>query len=283
MNFILRDMQYLPETEIRSVDTASVWTIPTSVPSFSPERLDPPSDIEQALAQGYGFACDITNTPIWPERPLPQVYIQDFVMDHGSNVARAEAIAIQLNRALQPADVPLEILFKIAHTHDLGKVPHGWLYDQGVKPSNPDLVKHVLLGEAILLEYQDVTGIQVNPAISHGLSRHHEALDGSGYPRGISSIGLSQSDRLLAIMDYMTARFEHRHYHERDYTMQEIFADAQHLAEEGKFDRYVLEKLKPHLDEFAQQMNYYVIHPSKPELVPWPTSVPNSSFMSHNK
>jgi len=41
-------------------------------------------------------------------------------------------------------------------------------------------------------------------------SRHHERLDGSGYPRGLTAVSLTPSDRLLAAADVYHAMTEPR-------------------------------------------------------------------------
>lgn len=41
-------------------------------------------------------------------------------------------------------------------------------------------------------------------------SRHHERLDGSGYPRGLTAVSLAPSDRLLAAADVYHALTEPR-------------------------------------------------------------------------
>jgi HD-GYP domain-containing protein (c-di-GMP phosphodiesterase class II) len=43
-------------------------------------------------------------------------------------------------------------------------------------------------------------------------SRHHERLDGSGYPRGLTGVSLTPSDRLLAAADVLHAMTEPRPY-----------------------------------------------------------------------
>ena len=43
-------------------------------------------------------------------------------------------------------------------------------------------------------------------------SRHHERLDGSGYPRGLTAVSLTPSDRILAAADVYHGRIEPRPY-----------------------------------------------------------------------
>ncbi len=60
-------------------------------------------------------------------------------------------------------------------------------------------------------------------------SRHHERLDGSGYPRGLSAASLTPSDRLLAAADVYHAMTEprpHRPPVEPDQVARELRAEA---------------------------------------------------------
>lgn len=43
-------------------------------------------------------------------------------------------------------------------------------------------------------------------------ARHHERLDGSGYPRGLTAVSLTPADRLLAVADFYHAKTEPRPY-----------------------------------------------------------------------
>jgi len=60
-------------------------------------------------------------------------------------------------------------------------------------------------------------------------SRHHERLDGSGYPRGLTAVSLTPSDRLLAAADVYHAMTEprpHRPPVEPDQAARELRAAA---------------------------------------------------------
>jgi ATP/maltotriose-dependent transcriptional regulator MalT len=60
-------------------------------------------------------------------------------------------------------------------------------------------------------------------------SRHHERLDGSGYPRGLTAAALTPSDRLLAVADVYHAMTEprpHRAPLDPDRASRELRAEA---------------------------------------------------------
>ncbi len=67
--------------------------------------------------------------------------------------------------------------------------------------------QHSVLGRDILMSARNVPHSTVDIAHSH-----HEKLDGSGYPRGIKSEGISQYTRIVAIADTYDAITSERVY-----------------------------------------------------------------------
>ncbi len=65
--------------------------------------------------------------------------------------------------------------------------------------------------------------------------QHHERLDGSGYPRGLSGGGISAEGRLLAAADFYRSRTEPRP-HRPAAGAEEAAADLRAQAKEGRFD-----------------------------------------------
>lgn len=64
---------------------------------------------------------------------------------------------------------------------------------------------HIVLSEEIL------TG-NVSEELLRIAVRHHEKLDGSGYPRGLSGDAMTRNERLMAVADIMSALFGVRSY-----------------------------------------------------------------------
>jgi HD-GYP domain-containing protein (c-di-GMP phosphodiesterase class II) len=65
--------------------------------------------------------------------------------------------------------------------------------------------------------------------------QHHERLDGSGYPRGLSGGSISQEGRLLAAADFYHSRTEPRP-HRPASTADEAAAQLRAEAKEGRLD-----------------------------------------------
>jgi len=101
---------------------------------------------------------------------------------------------------------------RAAHIHDIGRI--GVSNQVWSKPSALSMAEfermrlHPYLTERIL---QQVDVLRPVAAVA---ANHHECLDGSGYPRGVSALGLTMPDRLLAAAVSYRSALEPRPYRE---------------------------------------------------------------------
>jgi len=98
-----------------------------------------------------------------------------------------------------------------ATLHDIGKarIPLSILDKPGrLEPVEDEIMKrHPEIGYELL---KDLPGIR--PEVLDGVRHHHEYLDGSGYPDGLTASGISDLVRLLTISDIFAALVESRPY-----------------------------------------------------------------------
>jgi putative nucleotidyltransferase with HDIG domain len=98
-----------------------------------------------------------------------------------------------------------------ATLHDIGKarIPLSILDKPGrLDPVEDEIMKsHPVIGYELL---KDLPGIP--PEVLDGVRHHHEYLDGSGYPDGLTSFRISDLVRLLTISDIFAALIESRPY-----------------------------------------------------------------------
>ena len=82
-------------------------------------------------------------------------------------------------------------------------------------------------------------------------ARHHEKLDGSGYPNHLTDSELSSADKVLAVADICSALYCKRSYKEAfdDETIKEILLSD---ARNGKLDRRIVEHLVDSFDEIME-------------------------------
>lgn len=94
--------------------------------------------------------------------------------------------------------------------HDIGKVrvPAEILTNpNGLTKSEFDIIKaHPTTG------YEILSGIDFPWPIAEAVYQHHERLDGSGYPRGLSGDAIIAEGRILAVADVVEAIASHRPY-----------------------------------------------------------------------
>jgi len=98
-----------------------------------------------------------------------------------------------------------------ATLHDIGKarIPLPILDKPGqLDPDEQEIMRcHPAIGYELL---KDMSGI--SPEILDGVRHHHEYLDGSGYPDGLTAPEISDLVRLLTISDIFAALIESRPY-----------------------------------------------------------------------
>jgi len=130
-----------------------------------------------------------------------------YTAGHQRRVARlAQAIAVEMDmspewvRGIQRAGM----------IHDVGKisVPAEILNRPGVlNDYEMDLIRaHPVTGRDIL------AGVRFRMPIAETVYQHHERLDGSGYPRGLSGDAIILEARILAVADVVEAMASHRPY-----------------------------------------------------------------------
>jgi putative two-component system response regulator len=117
-------------------------------------------------------------------------------------------------------DTTIELLFKSAPLHDIGKVgiPDRILLKPGrFEPYEMEIMKtHTTLGRDAILAAERELGIEVDflkyaKEIAYG---HQEKWDGSGYPEGLAGDAIPISARLMALADVYDALISRRVYKE---------------------------------------------------------------------
>ncbi|GAB2859945.1 two-component system response regulator [Pseudoduganella ginsengisoli] len=115
-------------------------------------------------------------------------------------------------------DATIELLFKSAPLHDIGKVgiPDRILLKPGrFEPHEMEIMKtHTTLGRDAIIAAERELGIEVDflrfaKEIAYG---HQEKWDGSGYPEGLAGDAIPISARLMALADVYDALISRRVY-----------------------------------------------------------------------
>lgn len=169
-----------------------------------------------------------------------------FTATHSQGVAVTSCV---LGRWLGFNDVQ-QVLFQIAgRLHDIGKlaVPAALLEKNGRLTSEEFAIiqRHATYTEHIL---SDIPGLEI---IRDWACQHHERLDGTGYPHGLSGDDISLGSRILQVADVFTAITE-----DRPYRKGMDFAQAtkvlRQLGDSQKLDPVVVEVLIERYDEINE-------------------------------
>lgn len=148
--------------------------------------------------------------------------------DTGNHIRRTQhymrllAQTLQSHPRFQPFldEHTIEMLFKSAPLHDIGKVgiPDRILLKPGrFEPHEMEIMKtHCKLGRDAIQHAEDQLGLEVEflkyaKEIAYG---HQEKWDGSGYPEGLAGDSIPVSARLMAVADVYDALISRRVYKE---------------------------------------------------------------------
>jgi putative two-component system response regulator len=149
----------------------------------------------------------------------------------------------------------LGMIVKAAPLHDVGKVgvPDSILLKPGRLTDDERLAMqgHVELGGRLIDEVMEESGLISSPYLSvlHNLVLcHHEFLDGSGYPRGLSGDAVPLEARIVTIADIFDALTSERPY-KKPWSHQEALAELRRMADAGKLDRHCVEAIAAADDE----------------------------------
>jgi putative nucleotidyltransferase with HDIG domain len=132
-----------------------------------------------------------------------------FLRGHSHRVA---AVAATLAAELDMPDEEIELIRLAGHLHDIGKI--------GVRESVLDKPEQLTAEEFRHVQEHVSIGLQIlEPLpqialIRNYIAHHHERIDGSGYPAGLSGDDVSLGGRILGAADALDACTSPRAYRE---------------------------------------------------------------------
>ncbi|MGN7401161.1 HD-GYP domain-containing protein [Cytobacillus praedii] len=140
---------------------------------------------------------------------LSDAYTHDnYIFTHSLNVT-LYSLALGLELKLSPKE--LETLGLGAIFHDIGKlqVP----LDVLLKPGRLTEEEYVAIKEHAEAGFQILRKVQTIPLlVAHCAYQHHERIDGSGYPRGITGKDIHFFGKIIAVADVFDAVTSNRVY-----------------------------------------------------------------------
>ena len=170
--------------------------------------------------------------------------LRDF--ETGAHLDRMARYSRLIARAIAPRhglnDEFVEGVYLFAPMHDIGKIgiPDRILLKPGrLDPEERAIMdSHVAKGVEIIERIIGKEGKRHFPEsqlLRNIVQYHHEMLDGSGYPQGISGDDIPMEARIVAVADIFDALTAHRPY-KHEWSLDEAFAELLRLSEQGKLD-----------------------------------------------
>jgi HD-GYP domain-containing protein (c-di-GMP phosphodiesterase class II) len=176
-------------------------------------------------------------------------------LDRMARYSRLIARAIAPQRGLN--DEFVEGVYLFAPMHDIGKIgiPDRILLKPGrLDPEERAIMdSHVAKGVEIIERIIGKEGDRHFPEsdlLRNIVQHHHEMLDGSGYPQGLQGDAIPVEARIVAVADIFDALTALRPY-KKEWSLDEAFAELQHLVEQGKLDAACVTALVTQRDAVA--------------------------------
>ena len=158
------------------------------------------------------------------------------------HIQRVANMAMEIGKRFGLQKKELEALKLGGILHDIGKIGiPGQILNKPAPLTKNEweiMKKHVQTGYNICLPMQKNLGSALE-IIRH----HHERLDGSGYPDGLSGDQISLSVRIMAVVDIFDALTTKRSYRKKISRSQSLKIVEQE-SREGRLDPKVVEQLK---------------------------------------
>ncbi len=160
-------------------------------------------------------------------------------------------ISVRLGRKLGLPEQTLEQLRRGALLHDLGKI--GTPLSILEKPGRLTGEEMAVMRDHVVLSGEVIEGV-VDETVARIALRHHEKLDGSGYPLGLTAAELTLPERVLAVADIVSALDMSRSYKDA-YPKERCVRILEELRDRGKLDRAAVDAMTGSFDEIMGQAN----------------------------
>jgi len=130
-----------------------------------------------------------------------------YTFGHQERVAQ---ISEKIAREMGFSETRVKALWMAATIHDIGKiyVPSEFL----AKPTKLTEIEFAVIKTHSFVGYSIIKNIDFDWPIAEIVYQHHEKMDGSGYPLGVSGEKILMEARILTVADVVEAMSSHRPY-----------------------------------------------------------------------
>ncbi len=204
------------------------------------------------LAEFYEY---LDRAPVTSEETISHLSMLTFAMEFRSrqtvtHSASVAACAVLIAGLMGMSEEEKDMLRHAALLHDVGKIttPLEILTKPGrLTDSEREIMRRHVVSSAEILSAADL-GRVMEIAVSH-----HERLNGTGYPRGLTASELCTSSRILAVADVLTALTEPRYYKPR-MEKEEVLGILDRTVQAGELDPDIVGVVQDHYERIAGEM-----------------------------
>lgn len=159
-----------------------------------------------------------------------------------------KAFALEIGRLMRVSAMDLQILYYGSLLHDIGKIVIPLSILEAPRRLTDEEMRimkaHVVITDKILRGIMDDRIVEV-------AARHHEKLDGTGYPRGLTGEELTPLQRATAVADILSALYGKRSYKD-SFPSEKIKAILQSDADNGKICPKIVSIVTSNFDAIIQ-------------------------------
>jgi HD-GYP domain-containing protein (c-di-GMP phosphodiesterase class II) len=191
----------------------------------------------------------VRNCPDCDKKDLIQIgKIVSFIVDTKSEFTTSHTwrVAVFSKKMAEKAGRNSEDLFIAGLYHDIGKISVSYkILEKPAKLSDEEyaiMKKHVYFSYLILLPYKDEDWFL--PAV-----RHHERLDGYGYPFRLKGEEMTLEDKIIQVADVFSALLEERPYRPAN-TVEKALSMVREEVKKKKLSQEAFELLESSLEDF---------------------------------
>lgn len=194
--------------------------------------------IEQTAMEDEEFKYLLSSLPFTQEEVKEYLKMVICTIDFRSrhtvtHTMTTTSISYEMALCMGMAEEEITNIVRGALLHDLGKIgiPVEILeYPGKLSPQAMNIMRnHVTITEVIL-------GTDVDETTKRIALRHHEKLDGSGYPRKLTGKDLTKGERIVAVADIVSALIGTRSYKEA-YPRERVVGIIRKMRDDGLVDR----------------------------------------------
>ena len=182
------------------------------------------------------------------------IHLLDFkstsTMKHSIN---ASSYALSLGLRMNLSSQELTTLYNSAFLHDIGKMatPQRILEFPGkLSPEDMGIMRHhVNHSKRILSGY-------VDDEILETVYRHHEKLNGQGYPRKVEGKDLTLIQRILTVADITSALHDSRSY-KGEFSKDKVLSIIKDMTDKGELDPKITKFVIEDFDELVKEQQIF--------------------------